>query len=222
MKASCVIVAAGRGARLGSRIPKAFVRVNGLPLVEYSLRAFQRSPAVSEIVLVAPARHAARNAPLFAKYPKLLAVVPGGAERQDSVRNGLAACDPGADVVLIHDAARPLLALRDIAAVAAAASRHGAAVLAAPVTDTIKLAGAHAIVKTIDRAHLWRAQTPQGFTPAVLLRSHAGRRGAPATDDSQLAERAGVRVRIVPASNENIKITTPHDLEVAAWLLKRR
>lgn len=222
MKASCIIVAAGQGARLGAKVPKAFVMLEGIRLFEHSLRAYQASPSIAAIVLVVPPGRLPGLASLFERFPKLHAVVPGGAERADSVRAGLAACPPGRGVVLVHDAARPLVAVRDIEAVAAAAQRHGAAILAAPVTDTIKLAQGRAVVRTIDRSGLWRAQTPQGFSRAVLAKSHFTLRAETATDDSMLAEQAGVTVRIVPAGNENIKVTTPHDLEVAAWLLKRR
>lgn len=222
MKASCIIVAAGRGVRLGSELPKAFVRLNGRPLLEHSLRAYQGAPAVGEIVLVVPRERLGGLAPLFTRYPKLRAIVPGGAERADSVRAGLSVCAPGRGVVLVHDAARPLVAVRDIGRVIAAARRYGAAILAAPVTDTIKLARGTVVSRTIDRSRLWRAQTPQGFTEGVLQMVYSQRRTKPATDDSMLAEQAGVPVRIVPASSENIKVTTPHDLEVAAWLLNRR
>ncbi|HTY07625.1 MAG TPA: 2-C-methyl-D-erythritol 4-phosphate cytidylyltransferase [Candidatus Edwardsbacteria bacterium] len=222
MIVTAIIVAAGKGTRLGSKAPKAFVKLNKLPLVEYSLRAYQRSPHVTAIVLVIPAGYTANLTPLFAKYPKLRAIVPGGKEREASVRNGLAACSHDSDIALIHDAARPLIMTRDIESVIAATNKYGAAILAAPVTDTIKLARDRTVSKTVDRAGLWKAQTPQGFARSVLLKAYAGKRAKPATDDSMLAEMAGVRVRIVPASSINIKVTTPHDLEIASWLLKQR
>ncbi|MCU0606136.1 MAG: 2-C-methyl-D-erythritol 4-phosphate cytidylyltransferase [Candidatus Edwardsbacteria bacterium] len=222
MKAACIIVAAGKGTRLGAGTPKAFVKLNGIRLFEHSLRAYQASPSIAAIVLVVPPGLLPGLAPLFERYPKLTAIVPGGGQRQDSVRNGLAACPPGADVVLIHDAARPLVAARDIGRVVAATRRYGAAILAAPVTDTIKLVNGPVVARTLDRRLLWRAQTPQGFSRAVLAKSHSSTPARSATDDSMLAERIGVKVRIVPDTGGNIKVTTPHDLEVAAWLLKRR
>ena len=149
-------------------------------------------------------------------------LIPGGAERADSVRAGLSACSNAATIILIHDAARPLISVRDIDRVIAAAKRHGAAILAEPVIDTIKLAKDFAIGRTIDRAHLWKAQTPQGFTRDLIFKAHCGKLARQATDDSLLAERLGARVRVVPASGDNLKVTTPHDLEIAAWLLRRK
>jgi 2-C-methyl-D-erythritol 4-phosphate cytidylyltransferase len=221
MLVSAIIVAAGKGARLQRKTPKAFVRVNGRMLVEYSLRAYQASRKVGEIVLVVPERHAPDLSSLFAAFPKLRVIIPGGAERADSVRAGLSGCGSDAGIILVHDAARPLISVRDIDRVIVAARRHGAAILAAPVTDTIKLAAGSAIVRTVNRTGLWKAQTPQAFSRELLFRAHIGKPAKQATDDSMLAERLGATVRLVPASGDNLKVTTPHDLEIAAWLLER-
>ena len=219
---SVIIVAAGSGARLGARIPKAFVILNGKPMVEYSLQAFQECQCVGEVILVKPAFYQINGLRYFDKYPKLSAIVSGGKERLDSVRAGLNMVPPGSRVILIHDAARPLIRAEQITAVARAAEKYGAAILAAPVTDTIKQVKAGKITGTVDRSQLWRAQTPQGFKMPVLQRSHFNRKNIPATDDSQLVERIKGKVSIVPGNDGNIKVTTPMDLEIASWLLKKK
>ncbi|MDI6740887.1 MAG: 2-C-methyl-D-erythritol 4-phosphate cytidylyltransferase [Candidatus Edwardsbacteria bacterium] len=222
MKVSAIIAAAGKGARLKSKTPKAFVKLHGKLLAEYSLKAYQSSRKVHEIVLVVPKGYKSDLSFLFAAYPKLRVIIPGGIERADSVRAGLAACSRDTDIILIHDSARPLITVPDIERVIAAARKHGAAILAAPVTDTIKLVKDSVIEKTIDRTRLWQAQTPQGFSRELIFKAHASKPAKQATDDSLLAERLGVKVRSVPASSDNLKVTTPHDLEIAAWLLKRK
>ncbi|MBI5805261.1 2-C-methyl-D-erythritol 4-phosphate cytidylyltransferase [candidate division TA06 bacterium] len=219
---SAIIVAAGSGVRLGAGVPKAFVRLNGQPMVEYSLQAFQECQSVAEIILVKPAFYQINGLRYFGKYSKLSAIVSGGKERLDSVRSGLNMVAPGLRVILIHDAARPLIRAEQITAVARAAEKHGAAILAAPVTDTIKKTSGGRITGTVDRSQLWRAQTPQGFKMPVLQRSHFNRKNIPATDDSQLVEMIKVKVRIVPGNDGNIKVTTPLDLEIASWLLKKK
>jgi len=219
---SVIIVAAGSGLRLGARVPKAFVSLNGKPMVEYSLQAFQECQSVAEIILVKPAFYQINGLRYFGKYPKLLAIVPGGQERLDSVRAGLNMVSQDSKVILIHDAARPLIRAEQIAAVARTAERYGAAILAVPVTDTIKQIKAGRITGTVDRSHLWKAQTPQGFKRQLLKRSHFNRKNVPATDDSQLVEMIKGKVHIVPGNDSNIKITTPVDLEMASWLLKKK
>jgi len=219
---SVIIVAAGSGVRLGARVPKAFVSLNGKPMVEYSLQAFQECQSVAEIILVKPVFYKINGLRYFDKYPKLSAIVSGGKERLDSVRAGLNMVSPGFRVILIHDAARPLIRAEQITAVARAADKYGAAILAAPVTDTIKQVKAGKITGTVDRSQLWRAQTPQGFKMPVLQRSHFNRKNIPATDDSQLVEMIKGKVSIVPGNDGNIKVTTPMDLEIASWLLKKK
>ena len=219
---SAIIVAAGNGVRLGTKVPKAFVRLNGKPMVEYSLQVFQECKSVAEIILVKPAFYQINGLRYFDKYPKLSAIVSGGKERLDSVRAGLKMISPGSRIILIHDAARPMIRAEQITAVARAAENYGAAILAAPVTDTIKKASGGRVTGTVDRSQLWRAQTPQGFKMPVLQRSHFNRKYIPATDDSQLVEMIKEKVHIVPGDDNNIKVTTPTDLEIASWLLKKK
>ncbi len=220
-KATAIIVAAGSGRRLGLRTPKAFVPLAGMPMLEHSLRTFSGIGSVGQIVLVVPPRHRLDRSGLLKRYRKLSDIVAGGRERTDSVRAGLAAVSPGALLVLVHDAARPLVSGRDVAAVIRAASLHGAAVLAEPVADTVKRVEKGFIRATLNRDYLWRAQTPQGFRRDLLERAYRLPARA-ATDDSSLAESLGARVAVVPASGSNMKITTRIDLEMASCLLRRR
>lgn len=222
IRVSVIIVAAGSGTRLGAKVPKAFVSLNGKPMAEYSLLACQDCKSAGEIILVKPADHQINGLKYFDKYPKLSAIVSGGQERLDSVRAGLKMVSQDPGIILIHDAARPLIRPEQIEAVIRAVKRHGAAILAAPVNDTIKKARGGIISGTMDRSQLWKAQTPQGFKASVLKSSHFGRKKSPATDDSQLVEMAGGKVHVVPGDGSNMKITTPIDLEIASWLLKKR
>lgn len=219
---SCIIVAAGSGVRLGTKTPKAFVKINGLPMVEYSLKAFQCCKGINEMILIKPPSHQINGLRLFDRYPKLTAIVSGGKERLDSVRVGLNMISSKSGIVLIHDAARPLIEPGQIESVIRMVKKHGAAVLASPVTDTIKKVSSGRITGTLDRSQLWKAQTPQGFKKEVLQRSHFNRKNATITDDSQLVEMMNGRVHIVPGDDRNIKITTPIDLEIATWLLKKK
>jgi len=219
---SVIIVAAGSGVRLGAKFPKAFVRLNGKPMVEYSLQACQHCQGVDEVILVKPPSCQINGIKYFDKYPKLSSIVSGGKERLDSVMAGLSMVSSDSGIVLIHDAARPLIKPGQIKAVIRAVKKHGAAVLAAPVTDTIKKASGGRITGTVDRSHLWKAQTPQGFKMSVLKKSHFTRQNVSATDDSQLVEMIKGNVHIVPGDDCNIKITTPIDLEIASWLLKKK
>lgn len=216
--ATVIIVAAGSGRRLGLAKPKAFVRLCGRPMVEHSLARFSKVPAVKHLVLVAPPGLKSAGALLRKRYRKLAGVVPGGAERADSVRAGLAAVPARSGLVLVHDAARPLVLPRDIAAVIRAAGRHGAAVLAEPMVDTVKRVDRGFVRATLNRSMLWRAQTPQAFRRELIERAYA-RPARHATDDSSLAEALGTRVWVVPASGPNFKITTRAELEMASCLL---
>ncbi len=218
---SVIIVAAGSGRRLGLATPKAFVMLAGMPIFEHSLKAFSKTGLVSRLILVIPPRRRLNQGSLRKRYPKLLSVVHGGRERTDSVRAGLAAVPPWTELLLVHDAARPLVSPRDIESVIRAAQRHGAAILAEPLTDTVKRVDRGLVRATLNRRLLWRAQTPQGFRRRLLERCH-GRDVPWATDDSSLAEALGAKVAVVPATGPNFKITTRIDLETAACLLAKK
>jgi 2-C-methyl-D-erythritol 4-phosphate cytidylyltransferase len=217
--AVALIVAAGSGDRLGAARPKALVELAGRPLVQWSIDALAQVEGVERIVVALPAGTPA---------PPGVTAVAGGAVRSDSVRRALVASGEG-DPVLVHDAARPLLtpqlARAVLAALAGDASAAGA-IAAVAVTDTIKRVDGETrkVAETLDRSQLWAVQTPQVFRRAALQRALdvpaevLGR----ATDDAWLVERDGGTVVVVPSSEENIKVTTPLDLELAALLLSRR
>jgi len=213
-----IIVAAGRGRRFGAA--KQFAALKGRPLVDWALEAFERHPLVSGIVLVLPDEKA--GARFLGTHQKIAAVVRGGRRRQDSVRRGFARVPAdSAGVVLVHDGARPLVGPQVIGRVIREAVRRGAAVPVLPVEDTIKEAVGGRVVRTVDRANLYRAQTPQGFSYSVLAKGllRAARERLTVTDDAALAELAGAEVAAVAGDPRNIKVTTPSDLVLAEALL---
>jgi 2-C-methyl-D-erythritol 4-phosphate cytidylyltransferase len=218
--AVALIVAAGRGERLGVGRPKALVPLLGRPMLEWSLSALRSVPEVREIVLAMPAD-------ALSDAPDGVVAVAGGERRSHSVRAALTASGLD-DPVIVHDAARPLATpqLFEQALVELARSGADAVVAAAPVTDTIKEAGpdGRTVARTLDRARLWSVQTPQVFRRAALERVLAGPDEdlAQATDDAWLIERAGGTVRIVGSDPGNFKITTPDDLRIAELLLRER
>ncbi|UUY03369.1 2-C-methyl-D-erythritol 4-phosphate cytidylyltransferase [Svornostia abyssi] len=213
MTASALIVAAGRGERLGSDRPKAFAVLAGRPMLEWALDALRDSPQIGEIVVALPEGYDA---------PDGCIGVRGGAERSHSVRAALAAST--GDPILVQDAARPMLTPEIVASCLAAVAQDGvdAAIAAAPVTDTIKEAAGGDVVRTLDRSVLWAVQTPQVFRRAALeaALSQPDEVLAAATDDASLVEAAGGTVRVVPTPASNLKVTTPHDLEIAELLLR--
>ncbi|MGH7525713.1 MAG: 2-C-methyl-D-erythritol 4-phosphate cytidylyltransferase [Gemmatimonadales bacterium] len=216
-----VVVAAGRGTRLGGETPKQYRPVGGVPIVLRALRPFTSHPDVVQVALVLPSSDAA-NPPRFLAelMGEALTIVPGGAERSDSVAAGLAALRPECAVVLVHDGTRPFVDRNVIDAVIAHARSGEGAVAAVPIADTVKEAAAHdptRIERTLPRERLWRAQTPQGFPRARLesALTRAAGESRRATDDAALVEACGGTVRLVPDSSRNLKITTPVDLAVA-------
>jgi 2-C-methyl-D-erythritol 4-phosphate cytidylyltransferase len=212
--AVALVVAAGRGERLGKPVPKAFANLAGRPMVEWSVGTLQRVAAVTEIVVALPPGMAAPDGTIG---------VRGGSERSHSVRAALAAA-PGDDVVVVHDAARPLVTAELVEACLAALGDADAAIAAAPVTDTIKECADGRVVRTLDRSRLWAVQTPQVFRRAALQRALDQDHDAigAATDDASLVEAMGGTVHVVPAPRENLKVTTELDLRVAEMLLRER
>ena len=215
-----VLVAAGRGERLGGA-PKQYRPIAGVPLLLRALRPFTGHPEVAQVVVVLPAADAAAP-PGFLRelLGATLAIVPGGAERSDSVAAGLTALGPDCRVVLVHDAARPFVDREVIDAVIRFARAGEGAVAAVPLGDTLKEAAPDdpaRVARTIPRDRLWRAQTPQAFPRELLTAAHAAARsrGLHATDDAMLVEACGGTVRLVPDSVRNFKITSPDDLALA-------
>lgn len=214
--AVALLVAAGRGERLGSDGPKAFVPCAGRPLLEWSVDALRAARGIEHVVVALPPGVTAPHGTI---------AVPGGAERSHSVLAALHAAPP-ADVVVVHDAARPLVSpalIEECLDVLASEDCDGA-IAAAPVADTIKEGAGDVVVRTLDRSRLWAVQTPQVFHRETLheaLTRAPGGLGA-ATDDASLVEAAGGTVRLVPAPRWNLKVTTPEDLELASLLLRAR
>lgn len=216
MNWGAVIVAAGRGTRFGR--PKQLIEVGGRPMLAWSLQTFAAMPEIASLVIVTERDWiedvralAARLAP-----ERNVRVVIGGATRQASVRCGLDALPPECDAALIHDGARPLIRADDVLAGMREVRPGRAAVLAAPVVDTIKVVDPQTrlVRRTLERSELWAAQTPQFAMRDELLRAHdaAVASGLQATDDVALLEEIGVDVVVVPASGENFKVTHPGDL----------
>jgi 2-C-methyl-D-erythritol 4-phosphate cytidylyltransferase len=217
-----VLVAAGRGERMGAGRAKAFLPLAGRALLLRAAEAFESAPEVEAIVAVVPAdeQRAARD--LLAPLRKVTAVVAGGATRQDSVRAGLEALPSAFDgIVLVHDAARALIEPALIASVVRAAAETGAAIPVLPLVDTIKRVRDGAVGETLDRSELAAAQTPQGVRRALLQEAldEAARKGITVTDEAMAVEHLGRRVAAVVGSPRNLKITTPHDLRWAELLL---
>lgn len=222
---TAIIVGAGRGERMGSNYDKAFLSLGPRPLVAYSMMAFEACPEIRQIVLVVRRERleAAKNMAQMFGISKLRAVVAGGAHRQDSVRNGLAALPPETRYVAIHDAARPLVTPALISETIKCAHKHGTGVAGRRIVDTVKLVEKAPVVsRTVDRDHLWTVQTPQTFRLDLLQQAYARLEETRevVTDDAAALELAGVPVRLVEWSSVNLKVTVPEDLAVAALLLR--
>ncbi|MBE3602651.1 2-C-methyl-D-erythritol 4-phosphate cytidylyltransferase [bacterium] len=227
MKASAIIVAAGSGVRLGYPTPKAFVPLGGAPLLRYALAAIAQVETIGEAVVTLPPgmESAARAEIRHAGLDLPVKLTPGGAERQDSVRIALELTSALAEVVVIHDAARPFATPASFAAAITAAARAGAAIAAIPLADTLKrVSEPNLIVETVPRANLWLAQTPQAFRRDLLVEAHrrALAAGIVATDDADLVQRLGAAVEVVPGASLNFKITTAQDLAIAAAIVAAR
>lgn len=220
---TAIIVAAGRGLRFGGEQPKQFVPILGKPLLIHTLEKFNASPVIDNIVLVLSAEGREIFWRLQQKFPirKVLFIVTGGNTRAESVWNGLVAAPGKVDVV--HDGARPLVTLDEIARTVKKAEATGAACLVAPVTDTIKDTDNDAITGTVDRCKLRRALTPQAFRYPLLLRAFDGADlSDDVTDECYLVEKLGVPIAMVEGSVWNIKVTHPEDIFVAEALLARQ
>jgi 2-C-methyl-D-erythritol 4-phosphate cytidylyltransferase len=220
-----LVPAAGRGLRMGGSVPKQFLALGGQPLVLHSLRVLQASSVIEEVILAVPQNemdYCLKEIVAKHRFTKVTKVVPGGHERQDSVRHALEAVHDDVDVVLVHDAVRPFLTEQMVEGVVKAARAKGAAIIALPMKDTVKQVGAdHVIERTVDRQALWLAQTPQAFRRDWLLAAHrkAHAEGIRATDDAYLIEWAGHPVCVVEGSGENIKVTRPEDMVIGEAIL---
>ena len=220
-RVGAIIAAAGSSQRMG--IDKVFAPLDGTPLVAHCLAVFEASPLVDEIVLVVGADNVGAATRLVAemRFGKVAQICQGGPRRQDSVANGLHALGP-CDWVLVHDGARPLVTGDLIATGLAAAREAGAAVAAVPVKDTIKIAtDSCQVAATLPRERLWAVQTPQVFRCDWLAEGYR-KVTRDVTDDALVIEEQGLPVKLYLGSYENIKVTTPEDLEIAEIILRRR
>lgn len=220
MSVCAIIAAGGRGKRMNASIAKQFLTIKGRPILYYTLSTFEFVEKLQEIILVvggADLEYARKE--VIEKYRfKKVKIVEGGAERQDSVYNGLKEVSPTTDIVVIHDGVRPFVTREIIRKSIEAAEKYDAVGVAVPVKDTIKVVGESNIIKsTPDRKTLWAMQTPQTFKYNIILQAHekARREGFYGTDDTVLVERMGLAVRVIEGSYENIKITTPEDIVIA-------
>ncbi|MDB6016833.1 MAG: 2-C-methyl-D-erythritol 4-phosphate cytidylyltransferase [Pedosphaera sp.] len=223
---SAIIVAAGKGTRMGPNIDKLFLEVAGRPVVAHTWQCYAEVACVDEIVLVVREGMQTAFEELAAQYAldKPFRLVVGGAERQDSVWNGLQALKAATEIVAIHDGARPCTSETIIAATIAAARGVGAAVAAQPVTDTIKESiDGKVVERTLDRSRLWAVQTPQAFRVEVIRRALGlvRERGLQVTDDTAACELIGQPVKLVASVTPNPKVTVPADLPYVELLLKR-
>lgn len=217
-KADAIIVSAGRGHRLQEAAKKQFLLLAGKPILVHALDKFETSPLIRSIVLVVGEEdldYCLKE--IVEKYQlhKITRVIPGGKERQDSVRNGIQALPNDTEIVVIHDGVRPFVTREMVEESIRGAKRLGAVVLAMPVKDTVKMTNTDGIVlKTLERESLWQIQTPQAFQAEMIREAYrrATEGGFVGTDDASLVERLGTRVHILPGSYTNIKITTQEDL----------
>ena len=220
-----IVVAAGRGSRAGAGQSKQFREISGIPIIIHTLSRFERCETIDGSLVVLPEGERDAFAALAGRYGlrKLSGAVAGGETRAASVWRGLQAlAGLSVEVVAVHDGVRPFVTPEEIDRTVREARACGAAVLAAPVTDTVKEADGGRVLRTLERARLWRAQTPQCFRHELLRRAYelALADGLDATDDSSLVERLGAAVSIVEGGAHNIKITTPEDFALAEFLMR--
>jgi 2-C-methyl-D-erythritol 4-phosphate cytidylyltransferase len=222
-----IIPAGGVGRRMQNHASKQYLDLSGLPILVYTLRRFQLSPTIDAVYLIVPSNDIdVVRSTIVDRYglTKVVKILPGGKERQDSVHKGIDALDDGVDIVLIHDGVRPFIAETLIRETVQKAVRNGAATAAVPAKETVKICGEEKrVVYTPNRDQVWLTQTPQAFRREIIVQSYqaAYRDGFYGTDDAVLVERSGFDVTVVPGSYDNIKITTPDDLILAEYLLKK-
>ena len=224
MKVGAIIPAAGRGKRIGASVPKQFLEIQGKPLLHHTLTVFASCKLIDYVVLVMPQADVDEmGEDWLNKYDIVREVVVGGEQRQDSVYNGFNSLEEGTDIVVVHDGVRPFTTPQMITATVEAAQQHGAAITAIPVSDTVKQAADGFVKQTVSRDGLWRVQTPQAFQRRLLQQAFkkAKKDSYYGTDEGSLVEYLGERVKVVPGSELNIKITRKEDLVLGESLLSR-
>lgn len=216
---------------MGSKQPKQFLQVAGKPILAHTLGLLSSLPVISSILLIVPEKYVAdaerivldwRGSPVGSTAD--IHIFPGGAERQDSVYNGLRNLSPDCEWVLIHDGVRPFASPELVMAAWKGAQKTGASITALPATDTVKRASSGVVRETLPREEIWLVQTPQVFRKDIIISAYskAVEAGWKGTDDASFVERIGVDVSVVPGERSNIKVTSPEDLGWAEWLLLRK
>lgn len=225
MNTGVVIVAAGSGKRMGGQRNKLWLPLDGEPILAHTVRLFATHQDIHEIVLVVSKQDEADVQGWLAAEGISLTIAPGGAERQDSVRNGLEKLSADCSYVLVHDAARPFVTREQISEMIRRVQHDQATIMAVPVKDTIKVVGETGVVEsTPARESLWAVQTPQAFRMSLLREAHqaAQEAGKLGTDDAMLVEWLGQPVKVMQGNYENIKITTPDDLWLGEEIIRKR
>ena len=225
-KVYAIIVAAGKGLRMQDSKRKQYKLLGDKPILAHTLMAFNRCEPIDHIILVLPAEDiefCRKEIIPVAHMDKETRLVIGGAQRQDSVYNGLQAIESDDGIVLVHDGVRPFVRQKHLLACIKGAHQHGACIIGLPAFDTVKQVNENnQIVQTRQRDTLWLAQTPQAFALKLIKKAHAAAKqdGFSGTDDASLVERLGATVKIIPGSRSNIKITDQEDLLLARAILK--
>lgn len=220
---TAIIVAAGSGKRFASDIPKQFLHILGKPVIIHTLERFEASAEIAELILVLAASEIEAFKTTASNYSltKLVNIVPGGNTRAESVFNGFQVADNRTELIVVHDGARPLVSIDEIAATVLKAEETGAACLVASITDTIKQVSGNQIIGTLDRSNLRRALTPQAFRYEILEKALEGSDlGEDVTDECFLVEKIGQKIAFVEGSSKNIKITHAEDLVIAEAFMK--
>lgn len=225
---TAIIVAGGKGKRMGKTINKQFIKIGHKEILARTIEVFQNTYEINEIIVVCAAdeiEYCRENIVKKYEFSKVVKIVAGGAQRQDSVRNGLDSCNRDTDIVVIHDGARPFVTSKIISESIRCAEKYGACTTAVPVKDTIKMVNREKYsVNTPEREKLYAVQTPQTFKFELIMNAHkkAMNLNTLATDDTILVENFGSRVKIIEGSYQNIKITTQEDLIHAELILLSR
>ena len=231
MYVTAIVLAAGKGVRSKSKLPKPLIKINSKPIIICCLEILSEHPYIKDIILVVNSGNSRDIIKILKRYriKKIKKVVLGGKRRQDSVGNGLSAIDTRTDLVLIHDGVRPFIDKETISRVIKEAKKSGAAIVGVPVKATIKKVSCAAgypvkrqfmVEGTLNRNNLWEVQTPQVFRKDLILRAYGKFKDTDVTDDASLVEKLGVKVAVIPGSYNNIKITTPEDLILAEAIAK--
>ncbi len=227
MRVAALILAAGKGERMGAKKAKLFLLLKDRPVIVHTLFRFEQCPLIDDIFLVLSQgmiKYFDENISRKYGFKKLAKVVAGGRKRQDSAKKGFNAIKAGYDLVMVHDGARPFVSPGILQEAVHKTAKYGATLVAVPVKDTIKMVSSQGeIVQTLNRSRLWAAQTPQTFTHSLLKKAFQKARedNFCGTDEASLVERIGVGIKIVEGSYDNIKITTPEDLSVGEMILNK-